>query len=171
MLHPHIDPETSRPDPAAPPPEAHFFPRWTRAAWPPTREGKIALWGLAVMVGLAAVGIYASRVPAPSNAPTVATCTGDASLALVRFIERSDQGWYADENMAVSPYRGDRPRVFVWIANGPEAVGIHSGHVIEVSPEEGNLPLACRQAIWNALTPVLQRRDQATRNAVTNSLR
>jgi hypothetical protein len=92
-------------------------------------------------------------------------------MALVRSIRDPQQYWYADEYKAVSGYHGDGPRVSVWIANGPGSIGIRSSHTLEVSPDEGNLSPECRLEIWNALEPVLRRRDEATRSAVGNSLR
>jgi hypothetical protein len=165
MLHPHVDPEKPRSEPVDIPRAPHLFSKRARDAWPPTRQGWIALGGLAII--LAAVIGLALQLKKEG----VTSCNDEASLALVRSIQSSGQNWMADEYMAASPLRESGRRVFVWIANGPNAVGIHSGYSAQVSPDEGNLSSVCRVAIWDALAPVLQRRDQGTRDRVANSLR
>ena len=158
---PHIDPESSRPASGDPLPEP---PKWMRRKlWPETREQKLALGGLAIIGALFA--LFVSMYSRSHD------CTDDASVALVRSIQARDSRWFADENIAYNLSLGAASRVAIWIANGPDSVGIHSGDVLQASPGEGNLAPGCRLAIWNALGPVIQRRDQWTRDRVANSLR
>lgn len=165
MLHPHVDPDRPRPEPIDTPAAPHLFSKRAREAWPPTRQGWIALGSLALILALVVgLALHLKRAG-------VLSCNDDASLAVVRSIQGSEQDWTADEFMAAGPYRMGRPRVFIWVGNGPDAVGIQSAYSARVDPDDGNLSSACRSAIWEALAPVLQRRDQGTRDRVANSLR